>query len=101
MLRKISKAGVETEAVHFLLSGVEIDPSRTCQFVGLWLSRFYHQSQAKGQTALRLRILKVAANQIRVTGDHVILVWEGRNVNHVGSATVPERRSGTAATDPP
>ena len=66
------------------MSGFEIDQRRACQRVGLCRSTYYYQSQAKDQTALRLRIRDIAASRVRYgyRRVHVLLVREGWQVNH-------------------
>jgi putative transposase len=52
--------------------------------VGLCRSTYYYQSQAKDQTALRLRIRDLAASRVRYgyRRVHVLLMREGWKVNH-------------------
>ncbi|HTE17621.1 MAG TPA: DDE-type integrase/transposase/recombinase, partial [Armatimonadota bacterium] len=70
--------------VRFLVSGFRIDQRHVCGIVGLARSTYYYQSQAKDQTALRLRIRDSAAARVRYgyRRVHIMLQREGWQVNH-------------------
>ena len=70
--------------VRFLVSGFQIDQRHACQLVGLSRSTYYYQSQARDQTALRLRIRDIAAARVRYgyRRVHIMLQREGWQVNH-------------------
>jgi putative transposase len=70
--------------VRFLVSGFQIDQRPACGIVGLNRSTYYYQSQAKDQTALRIRIRNLAAARVRYgyRRIHIQLQREGWQANH-------------------
>lgn len=69
--------------VEFLKVGYQLGTRKACQLVGLNRATYYYQSQAKDQTALRIRLRDLAAARVRYGYRrlHVLLRREGWQVN--------------------
>lgn len=70
--------------VDFLKVGYKIATRKACELIRLNRSTYYFQSQAKDQTALKMRIRDLAASRVRYGYRrlHVLLLREGWQVNH-------------------
>lgn len=70
--------------MRYLVTGFRLDYRRACRIVGISRSTFYYRSQAKDQSALRIRIRDIAAARVRYgyRRIYVVLQREGWKVNH-------------------
>lgn len=70
--------------VEFLQVGYKIGLRKACQLIGLNRSTAYYQSQAKDQSALKIRLRDLAAARVRYGYRrlHVLLQREGWQINH-------------------
>jgi putative transposase len=70
--------------VQFLQVGYQLSLRKACELIGLRRSTMYYQSQAKDQSALRIRLRDLAASRVRYGYRrlHVLLQREGYQVNH-------------------
>ena len=70
--------------VHYLMAAYQASQRRACSLTGLNRSTFRYRSQARDQTALRLRIKELATSRVRYGYQriHTLLRREGWKVNH-------------------
>lgn len=70
--------------VEFLRAGFQISERKACRLVRIGRSSQRYQSQAKDQSALRIRLRDLAASRVRYGFQrlHLLLVREGWKVNH-------------------
>ncbi|MBC7528405.1 MAG: transposase, partial [Chthonomonadaceae bacterium] len=70
--------------MEFLRVGYKIPLRKACQLVCLNRATFYYRSQAKDQSALKIRLRDLAASRVRYGYRrlHVLLQREGWKVNH-------------------
>jgi putative transposase len=70
--------------VEFLKVGYQIGTRKACELISLNRSTAYYQSQAKDQTALKIRLRDLAASRVRYGYRrlHVLLQREGWKINH-------------------
>jgi putative transposase len=70
--------------VKFLTEGQEMSERRACRLIQLARSTCRYRSQAKDDTALRIRLKDLAASRVRFGYRrlHVLLLREGWRVNH-------------------
>ena len=70
--------------VQFLQVGYQLSVRKACELIGLNRSTAYYQSQAKDQSALRIRLRDLVASRVRYGYRrlHVLLQREGYQVNH-------------------
>ena len=72
------------ELVQFLRVGCKISERRACRVIPIARSSQRYRSQAKDQTALRIRLRDLAQSRVRYGYRrlHVLLAREGWQVNH-------------------
>ena len=51
--------------MEFLKVGYQIGPRKACELIRMNRATYYYQSQAKDQTALRIRIKDIATSRVR------------------------------------
>ena len=70
--------------MDFLRVGYQIGTRKACELIRLNRATYYYQSQAKDQSALRMRLRDLAASRVRYGYRrlHVLLLREGWSVNH-------------------
>jgi len=83
-LKKVLKPAQKRLAVEFLSKGLLVSERRACHLVQIARSTHRYQSQAKDDTALRIRLKDLASSRVRYGYRrlHVLLLREGWQVNH-------------------
>jgi len=71
-------------AVDFLTTGLQVSERRACHLIRIARSTQRYQSQARDDTALRIRLRDLAASRVRYGYRrlHVLLLREGWKINH-------------------
>lgn len=78
------KPAQQREAVAYFWAGFKVSEWRACEVAGVPRSSCRYQSQAKDQTALRIRLRDLAGARVRYGYRrlHILLAREGWHVNH-------------------
>jgi putative transposase len=78
------KPAQKRAAVQFFRVGFQVSERRACQVAGVSRSTWRYRSQARDQTALRVRLRDLAAARVRYGYRrlHVLLRREGWRINH-------------------
>jgi putative transposase len=82
--KKAVKPAQKQVLVEFLIVGYKLAKRRACELIGLNPSSYHYQSQAKDQTALKMKLRDLAAARVRngYRRLHVLLQREGWQINH-------------------